>query len=519
MELGAKESSSLRRTWGSMGGGLQKIKTGAQKLVRSFVNLKTLIMGVIVYKAFGALKRVVASVTDEASKFEESYSKFRVVFKQFADETEEWAVGLAKAVKRSRIDIMGWSASFQDLFVPMGIVRGEAAKLSKDVVKLGIDLASFNNIAEPEVMQRLQSALVGNHETVRKFGVVISETTLKAKMMEMGFQKVNGRFTDQSKILARLQLIIDGTTDAQGDAERTSGSWANTMRGLSAMWRELQVSLGLFIIESPAVRNMLGGIVEKLQSMVTWLDNNRDMLENKLAPAFEKIGSVFERAWGSIIKIIEDRTFELSILKKLKLLNEMRQLWVSTVGLAEKIKQPFTKLGMAKGTVERAEEWLDELRRAEKAGEEVATWRYRPVGEGPMPTTIEEAGRVLREELRKYEEIRRRHPEQEPVYVGEELERLQKAAGEYEARIREIESGEPTYEARLKRYGELKRRDEVLGTLKIVLDPKATSGEIADAIMPRLSEIFQENTSLIIRKGESDLVTKKATQNALVPTF
>ena len=50
----------------------------------------------------------------------------------------------------------------------MGFVRSEAKELSKGLSQLAIDVASFNNATDAEVMQAFQSAIVGNHETVRK---------------------------------------------------------------------------------------------------------------------------------------------------------------------------------------------------------------------------------------------------------------------------------------------------------------------------------------------------------------
>ena len=71
------------------------------------------------------------------------------------------------------------ASSVQDTFVPLGFARGEAAKLSVQLTKLAVDTASFNNAQDIPTMMAFQSALVGNHEAVRRFGIVITETELK----------------------------------------------------------------------------------------------------------------------------------------------------------------------------------------------------------------------------------------------------------------------------------------------------------------------------------------------------
>lgn len=183
-----------------------------------------------------------------ASDVEEMQAKFQTVFGGMSGEVEDWARLHADAVNRSRFDIQGYLATLQDTFVPMGIARGEAAELSKQIAALGIDLASFNNLAEPEVIQNLTSALVGNHEAVRRFGVVITEASLNAELMRMGIEGGSRAASEQEKILARVNLIVAGTADAQGDAARTSESFANQLRGMKANLEETAVELGTHLL-------------------------------------------------------------------------------------------------------------------------------------------------------------------------------------------------------------------------------------------------------------------------------
>ena len=46
-------------------------------------------------------------------------------------------------------------AGLQDTFVPLGIARDEAAELSKSLVTLAVDVASFNNTADADVITGL----------------------------------------------------------------------------------------------------------------------------------------------------------------------------------------------------------------------------------------------------------------------------------------------------------------------------------------------------------------------------
>lgn len=179
-----------------------------------------------------------------ASDAEEAGSKFDTVFRENAPAARAELEAFADAANRSGVEMMGMAANIQDTLVPMGIAREEAAGLSVDVVKLAADLGSFNNMPMDEALKRLQGTLVGSHENALAFGVVINENTLKAKLAENGWDSLTGAQLEAAKVQARLQLLYEGTTDAQGDAIRTSESLANQMAGLDAATLDLQVSLG-----------------------------------------------------------------------------------------------------------------------------------------------------------------------------------------------------------------------------------------------------------------------------------
>ncbi len=193
-----------------------------------------------------------------AADAEETASKFNAVFKEGTDAARQWATEFAAAIGRSRFAIEGFLSTFQDTFVPLGFARARAAALSQQLVKLAIDLASFNNIAEEEAVRRLTGALVGEHENVRKFGVVLGEATIKQELLNMGLKGGIKAATEQQKTMARLSIILKATTDAQGDAARTAGSTANQFRALKSQAIEAAVVLGQIFI--PIVNTLTTGL-------------------------------------------------------------------------------------------------------------------------------------------------------------------------------------------------------------------------------------------------------------------
>jgi len=174
----------------------------------------------------------------------ETSSKFDAVFKGSAESVRAWAHQFAAAFGQSRYAMEGMLSQFQDTFVPMGFARTQAAELSQTMTRLALDMASYHNIAADEAVNSMTSALVGNHEALRKFGVIITQTRLDAQLLAMGFNKVSQGATEQQKVLARLSLILADTGDAHGDLARTSDSAANQIKAIANQIKDLGADIG-----------------------------------------------------------------------------------------------------------------------------------------------------------------------------------------------------------------------------------------------------------------------------------
>lgn len=205
-----------------------------------------------------------------ASDMEETMSKFSVVFGESADAVKAWSDDFAGAVGRSKQQIASFMAGAQDLFVPLGFAADAATDLSKQITTLAIDLGSFNNMADEDVMRDLQAALTGSGEVMKKYGVIVSEAAVKQELLNRGIDPKAA--TDQMKVQARLNLIMAGTTAAQGDAIRTSGGFANQMKALEGNIKDAAVAIGAALL--PVVTPLVTKASAIIKILGAWTMNN-----------------------------------------------------------------------------------------------------------------------------------------------------------------------------------------------------------------------------------------------------
>jgi phage-related protein len=199
-----------------------------------------------------------------ASDAQETQGQFDQVFGEISKSVNVWANQYADDIGRSRTQIKEFASGLQDTFVPLGFARDQAARLSQNLVQLGVDVASFKNKADSKVIDDFNSALVGNHETVKKYGIIINESRLKSEAYKQGIAEVGAELTDQQKVLARYSIIVNSTKDAQGDASRTSGNFANVLKRFKGELRNTAEVMGKEMLP------MATKIIKKLTNLTKW---------------------------------------------------------------------------------------------------------------------------------------------------------------------------------------------------------------------------------------------------------
>jgi len=128
----------------------------------------------------------------------------------------------------------------------IGFTQEESADLSSELFDLAGDIASFNNItagAAP-VLQAFRSALVGEREALKTYGIAITEAEVQTKAFEQTGKSSADELTRQEKALATSALIFERSSVQQGNAAReAAGFAAQTLIARSAT-QELREELG-----------------------------------------------------------------------------------------------------------------------------------------------------------------------------------------------------------------------------------------------------------------------------------
>lgn len=162
---------------------------------------------------------------------------------------------MADSLGKNKYALIGTAASLGDLLTPLGMTQQEAAKTSLNLISLSEDMAAFNDVPTAQVIADLQSALIGNHETMLKYGTVINQAIIEEQLLAMGLQDTTGQARELAEVQARLAIITKTQTNAAGAAAEEADNWSQALASIGGKTAELATTLGNKLL--PAFEPML----------------------------------------------------------------------------------------------------------------------------------------------------------------------------------------------------------------------------------------------------------------------
>lgn len=114
--------------------------------------------------------------------------------------------------------------------------------------KLGADISSLFNQDYSEVMNNLQSGLIGQSRALYKFGIDITNATLQTYAYDLGLSKAVSEMTQAEKMQLRMIAILDQSRVSWGDQANTINSLSNTIRQFKNNLKETGMVIGQLFV-------------------------------------------------------------------------------------------------------------------------------------------------------------------------------------------------------------------------------------------------------------------------------
>ncbi len=202
-----------------------------------------------------------------ASDLEEVQNVVDVSFGSMADQVEAFANTAVRSYGMSALTAKRMASTFMAMSNGMDIAQEAGKNMSLQLTALAGDMASFYNVGQDIAQTALNSIFTGETESLKKFGIVLTETNLEAFALSQGIKKSYQAMSQAEKVALRYNYVLNATKNAQGDFARTSGSWANQIRLLKEQWSQFLGILGSGLIK--ILTPMVKALNQMLASLIS----------------------------------------------------------------------------------------------------------------------------------------------------------------------------------------------------------------------------------------------------------
>lgn len=278
---------------------LDKVTKSSMKTLQSTVNkttnnitnsFKKMVKGILASVSLIALVKLGKEALEYASNIEEVQNVVDVSFGDMAEEVNQFAKTSAASFGMSELMAKKTASTFMAMSNGMGVARQAGKTMSLQLTALSGDMASFYNVSQEIADTALKSVFTGETESLKKFGIVLTEANLKEYAMSQGIKKQYSEMTQAEKVALRYNYVMQATANAQGDFARTSNSWANQIRLLKLNFQQLMGVLGQIL------KNVLLPVIQALNTIINLLIS----AANAVAKTFGGSGITFKGASESI---------------------------------------------------------------------------------------------------------------------------------------------------------------------------------------------------------------------------
>lgn len=266
---------------------LDQLEDHTNKSTDAFSRLaKAIGLVMIARKALDTIKTGIDYVSDLA----EVQNVVDVTFGSATEAINSWSKECLAAYGMNEVSAKRYAGTIGAMLKSSGLAGDAIVDMSKDMVGLAGDMASFYNLDLETAFEKIRSGISGETEPLKQLGINMSVANLEAYALSQGITTAYNEMSQAEQVMLRYNYLMSTTADAQGDFARTQDSYANQTRLLSESWLEFTS------IMAEQLLPVLTTIVSWLNNIVAFLTENADMVSAVLVGLATTVG-ILAVAW------------------------------------------------------------------------------------------------------------------------------------------------------------------------------------------------------------------------------
>lgn len=241
--------------------------------------------------------RLLRDAIDISSSLTEVENVVRQTFGQYESLINNFAKTSIEKFGMSELSAKQFASRFQAMGTALDIPQGQMAKMSIRLTELAGDMASFYDVSQEDIAKSLQSVFSGTTAPMRRYGIDLTQATLKEWALKQGLDANISSMTQAQKAMLRYQYVLAHTTNITGDFARTADTWHNQITMLKENFKALGAVVGGGLIN--AFKPFIKALNAVLQKVISFAE----MVTNALGSIF---GWKYEASKGAGISGLAD---------------------------------------------------------------------------------------------------------------------------------------------------------------------------------------------------------------------
>ena len=241
------------------------------------------------YVGMNAIKNAI----EYASDLTEVQNVVDQTFKNSAGVINEWSKETLNAFGLNELTAKNFAGTMGAMLKSSGVTGNEVVDMSKSIVELAGDMASFYNLDADVAFQKIRSGISGETEPLKQLGINMSVANLEAFALSQGITKAYSSMSQAEQVTLRYQYLMAQTADAQGDFARTSDSFANQLKLLQENWTGLTGQIASYAIP------LLTAGLQGLNGAIQLVANNLDIV----LPIFAAVVAILGIYYGQLLLV------------------------------------------------------------------------------------------------------------------------------------------------------------------------------------------------------------------------
>lgn len=211
-----------------------------------------------------ALGAITALSYQAAKRAEAVNGAFEQTFRDMPREAAQATAKIAEEFGRLETDIKDNFTQLRSVLTALGVDAQQALTIVDQLQRRSLDIAAFRDVSDADAFRAVISGITGETEPLKRFGIVLNETAVKAELVRLGFKGNAEQASEAAKVIARTNIIMRQSAEMHGQVARESETLAEQEKRTRAEFTRAAEQFGKQFL--PVAAKVLGWASDALKA-------------------------------------------------------------------------------------------------------------------------------------------------------------------------------------------------------------------------------------------------------------